>query len=195
MATGTYVELEVVRRNLNIRDQSDTQDDDIIDAAVRAAARAVDLLCNRRTGFAPDTEASTRTYRASGPVVFIDDVCSLDDFAIGTYAGSSTWTPDTTFDTAVQLEPFNALLDGWPFDRITGGSWYGLIQVTAKWGWPETPPDIIQATKQLSERLFARKDSPAGVAGWDAMGQAVRLGRNDPDVQMLLSPYKHLTIA
>lgn len=195
MATGTYVDLEVVRRNLNIRDASDIDDDDIISAAVNAAARAIDEMCNRRTGFAPDTVASARTYRASGTSIFIDDVCSLTDFAVSTLAGGTSWTLATSFDPAIQLEPFNALADGRPYDQITGGRWSGLVQVTARWGWPAVPDAITQATKQLTERLFARKDSPAGVAGWDAMGAAVRVGRTDPDVQMLIGPYRNVSVA
>lgn len=189
MATADYAELEPVRRSLNIRGGDDAHDDDLIETARLAAAKAIDKLCNRPTGFAPDTAATTRVYRGPGPILFIDDVCSLEDFAVEGYQSIGVWDAVVGIDTAAQLEPFNALLDGWPYERLTGYYWPGLVRVTARWGWPEVPPEIVQATQLLVQRLFSRKDSPAGVAGWDAMGSAVRVGRADPDVQMLIGPF------
>ena len=55
------------------------------------------------------------------------------------------------------------------------------------------PDDIVQACLILSTRLFKRKDSPEGVAGFADFG-AVRLSRMDPDVQALLNPFRIIPV-
>jgi len=189
VATGLYAELESVRRALNIRRGDDAADDDLISTAVTAASRAVDGLCNRPTGFGPDQAASPRVYRPEGPVLFVDDIASLDGLAVQTRPAGGTWAAYPDFDPVACMEPLNALDNHQPYTMING-NWAGagLVQVTARWGWPDVP-EIAQAAQLLAQRLFSRKNSPAGVAGWDAMGQAVRVGMSDPDVRMLIGPY------
>jgi hypothetical protein len=63
------------------------------------------------------------------------------------------------------------------------------VKVTGTFGWPALPIDIKQACILLAMRQFKRYDSPLGVAGFGDMG-ALRVGRTDPDVEALLSPYK-----
>ena len=63
-------------------------------------------------------------------------------------------------------------------------------KVSARWGWPATPDVIKQATILQASRLFTRLDSPLGIAGFGDMG-AMRVSfRGDPDVGMLLNPYR-----
>jgi hypothetical protein len=45
---------------------------------------------------------------------------------------------------------------------------------------------VIQAS-----RIFKRLDSPLGVAGFGDMG-AIRVGKVDPDVSMLIRPFKKI---
>jgi len=64
------------------------------------------------------------------------------------------------------------------------------VRVTATWGWATTPQSIATATRLQASRLFKRADSPLGVAGFGDMG-AMRVSRYmDPDVELLLAPYR-----
>ena len=59
---------------------------------------------------------------------------------------------------------------------------------------PSVPAAIRQATIILSIRQFKRYDAPLGVAGFGDIG-AIRVGRYDPDVEALVSPYKKVRMA
>jgi len=45
--------------------------------------------------------------------------------------------------------------------------------------------DVTQAMLQLASRLYARRSSPEGVAGWSDLG-VVRILNSDPDINGLL---------
>lgn len=53
-------------------------------------------------------------------------------------------------------------------------------------------PDVVQATLLLAARLYKRRLSPEGVAGWEDVG-AVRVVPRDPDVDRLIE--QHLDVA
>lgn len=46
-------------------------------------------------------------------------------------------------------------------------------------------PDVQEAIILLASRLYKRRQSPEGVAGWNEMG-IVRIMRTDPDISTLL---------
>jgi len=48
--------------------------------------------------------------------------------------------------------------------------------------------EVQQAILMLASRLYKRRQSPEGVAGWEEMG-AVRIAVRDPDVERLLEQY------
>jgi hypothetical protein len=70
----------------------------------------------------------------------------------------------------------------------TWGTATTRVRVTAKFGWPTVPDDIVQACLIQASRLFKRADSPEGVMGSSEWG-VVRLSRRDPDVWALIEPY------
>lgn len=49
-------------------------------------------------------------------------------------------------------------------------------------------PPVQQAILLFASRLYKRRQSPEGVAGWDEMG-AVRIITRDPDIERLLEQY------
>jgi hypothetical protein len=100
------------------------------------------------------------------------------------------------------LEPVNEQRYGLtlPFTRLRpyeDGYWpvfrdRPTVRVTARFGWPEVPVAVREATILQASRLFTRLDSPLGVAGFGDMG-AMRVSRFvDPDVEMLLQPYRRI---
>jgi hypothetical protein len=56
--------------------------------------------------------------------------------------------------------------------------------------YPESiqKPEVVQAVLILAARLYKRRQSPEGVAGWDDMG-AIRIIATDPDVRSLLEQH------
>jgi hypothetical protein len=191
-ATG-YTDLETVKEALG---KSSTDDrDELIEAAIAAASRAIDQRTGRR--FYADTSASARTFRAVGRYVttcdtqalWVDDIADATGMTVETkYGFSGTWSTVTTWE----LGPDNADAYGHPWDRVVAaGGWLSpaiTVRVTATWGWSAVPDVITQAATLLAARLYRRKDSPQGVLG-NAEWGAIRVSRTDPDVEALISPY------
>ncbi|WP_433519045.1 phage head-tail connector protein [Nonomuraea sp. CA-143628] len=173
---------------------TDTARDALLNNALAAASRAIDKKTGRR--FWLDDTAVQRTFNPFGRTVrdergellLIDDIGTLTGLLVETGSGSS-WTAATSYETA----PDNALLDE---QAITGlllpaGSWgttMTRVRITARWGWPTVPDEIMQATLLQAGRLFRRKDSPEGVAGSAEWG-LMRVPNLDPDVRALIEPY------
>lgn len=178
-----YVPLEDLKRTLELTGQSFADDD--LRNAITAASRAVDQITGRV--FYPHTGAATaRTFDAASLTsLYIDDFYEL----------SSVEWADTVrvLGTDFLAEP----TDGPPWDvlRAYGESFplgQQTVTVTAKWGWPAVPPQVEAATKLIAARLFRRpREAAFGVAGFGIEdGAAVYVSRWDPDVDMLLSPFK-----
>jgi hypothetical protein len=177
-------------------------------SALNAASRSIDNYCGRR--FWIDASVVTRTFPGGGATLLdLPDgigsttglVIKTDTAADGTFA--TTWAA-----TDYQLLPVNAPYafpeaEPWTQIQATGSLTFpsgtsarpNAVQITAKWGWPAVPDPVIQACFIKSSRLFHRKDSPQGIAGFGEFGP-VRLSRTeDADVEALLNPYRTLVIA
>ena len=189
-----YTTLAALKATLEIT--QNTFDTDL-QAAITAASNAIDQQCGRR--FYPDSDANhVRYYLAvNSGYAIIDD---LTTFTALEQPVGTVWTRDTDFF----LEPQNAAADGRPFTAIRTiarpflfpqsqmvQGWAGFdgrLKVTGMFGWAGPPAEIVQATTILASRLFRRaREAPFGViTGIDSM---IRLGRLDPDISALISPY------
>ena len=121
----------------------------------------------------------------------------VDDFflvnqLIGNITVSDTLSTSTY--TPTQVWPFNAGATGQPCTALVfaQGTFLplglGQLKVNMKWGWPSLPSTIVNASLLQAARYFKRKDAPFGVAGADAMGNAMRLRAElDPDVALMCS--------
>lgn len=49
-------------------------------------------------------------------------------------------------------------------------------------------PEVQEAILLMASRLYKRRQSPEGIAGWDDLG-VVRILSNDPDINNLLSAH------
>lgn len=191
--TDLYTTVAKVKNSLGKTSEDDR--DDLVEDAVRAACRRIDLRCGRR--FYDDSTATTRTYRVDGDaltkdgeqVLTIHDVASLTDLAVTTSTDRVLWTTTTE---VYETSPDAAIADGKPVTALIGtAGWLpagGRVRVTARWGWPAVPDDIAEAAKLLAARLYRRKDSPQGVMGSAEWG-AIRVSRLDPDIEALLAPF------
>ena len=192
---ANYATLAQVKSALRITDQID---DALLNTAIDAASRWVDGYCGR--SFVAASGTAVRDYVPTGRMepLLVDDLTDVVSIRIDEDL-------DRTFATTLapidfQLEPVNSLSFANPYPYTTirpqeDGYWptvFGraTVRVEATFGWPAVPDAIREATILQASRLFTRLDSPLGVAGFGDMG-AMRVSfRGDPDVLMLLTPYR-----
>lgn len=184
-----YVTLAEVKTQLGI---TDTQDDTLLSVMITTASRAVDTETNRQ--FGATAGAETRTYTAEWRSERGVWVAVIDD----TFASSVTIeNGDGDAITDYVLEPRNAAAEGRPYTRLVVGRDSSvvpvyadyLLDVTANpWGWTAVPTEVKGATRLQVSRLFARRESPYGVAGSPDLGSEIRLlAKLDPDVAVAVA--------
>lgn len=171
--------------------------EEFLDLACRSTTRWVDGYCRRQFNLA--TAASARYFD-----VLRDGIVLVDDIGDETIAVATDTSSDGTFATSwtvsdFQATPLDALDQGRPvtslgavgdfsFPRST--SRRGLVRVTAKWGWPAVPDDVLEACYIQAARVYKRRESAEGVLGNADFG-LVRVGsRLDPDVEQMLTDLK-----
>jgi len=194
--TVNYCTLAQVKGALRI---TDAIDDGLLNTAISAASRFVDGYCDRSFAVAA---AGTALYIPTGRMddLAVDDLTSITSILIDEDLDESFST--TLREIDFQLLPVNARSGGlvFPFMRVRpqeDGYWptaYGraTVKVVGNFGWPAVPDAVREATILQSSRLFTRLDSPLGIAGFGDMG-AMRVSfRGDPDVSMLLDPYRRV---
>lgn len=189
-APGLYVDLSTVKAALG----KITEDvrDDLVTAAINAACRQIDRWCSRRFWLDPaptprvvSTAGRLRRATSGRWYLELDDIGSLTGAAVEG-GGPDVWTP---FPSASWV-PAD---EGWPTTVLAAPTAYGhpfgdAVRITARWGWPAVPDEIVQAALIQSIRLYRRKDSPQGVLGSADWG-VIRVGKADPDVDALIAPY------
>lgn len=206
--SNEYADLALLKLALALPG-SDATRDDLLNAALSAASRSIDDHCGRRFYldgavsarlFSPGSRIAGSAHLASpeffsswqygrGPIFLVDDIGSVTGLTVEYGSAANGWTALAPDDYL----PENAVARG---EAITGlvydlGFPLGSgdrLRVTAKWGWPAVPAQVVQATLILAARLFRRKDTPEGVLGSAEWG-TVRLSRTDPDVAELISRF------
>lgn len=191
-----YITVDDLKPALDI-DHTDPRFDSLLEVAIDAAGELISLHCDRPLT-AAGTAVEARVFRADDPgVVSVNDIGSTEDLVVATDEDGDGVFETTWSSNDFQLEPLNGLVAGvrWPYTRIRAVNrrWpidgkRALIQVTARWGWPVQPAVATQACLIQAARLYKRKDSPLGVAGFGDFGP-VRVSRVDPDVQSLLDGF------
>lgn len=185
---------------------SDTTDDTLLQLALDAATDTIDQHCNRT--FTAAGSATVRYFTADTATrVEVDDIYTTTGLIVSSY--------NTTVPVAVpyvsggyQLGPVNAAALGRPYTYLTHTAGWsgtvgfpgafstvvGAIAVTAKWGFAAAVPTAVaQACLLQASRIFARRHSPYGISGSPDMGGELRLlSKVDPDVAVLLAPYRKM---
>ena len=195
--TNGYIELSLLKSSLQI---DDTILDDFLELAIEGASRQIDAACER-VFYQSDAETRLFTPRDSY-VVEIDDLRSVTSIKTSSDADGAfdiTWEPKD-----YQLEPLNSNAGGvdfpathvravddylWPIDGEEA-----TVQIVGDWGFDSVPAQIRQATLILAARLFERRNSPLGIAGFSDIG-AIRVSRFDADIENLIMPFKKVRMA
>lgn len=179
-----------------------------MELAVESASRAVDEWCQRhfwRDGTSGTPKA--RTFETCDPCLV--DFGPFNDLTVVVVPTVETdEAGDGTFETTWAATDYQLL----PFSRPTGRPHRKIeavaalrfpvrhahdtgrrdrVRVTGVWGWDAVPVEVKQATLIKATRVLTRMQSPNGVAGVGDFGP-IRISRfEDPDVTMLLEPYRH----
>jgi len=196
--TNGYTTLAVVREALNIASTADTSKDARIEQAIEAASRMIDNYTGRR--FYSTAEDETKYYKADAPcVAYInDDIVSVTTLATDDY-GDRTY-PTEWETTDYDLMPANGTPYTWievtPNGNYSFPSCNKGVKIIGKFGYcaSDAQPDpITEACILQACRLFKRvSEAPFGVSGASDMGQAVAIAKFDPDVKMLVDPYRRV---
>lgn len=189
-------------------DATDTYADADINMAISAASKAIERACQRR--FWVDATDQVRYYeRTNRIMVVIDDLVSVTSVKTDP-TGQNNYSENWIEDTDYVFGPLNAAANGWPYEtinRLFAGNYIGppndeyllpvgryflplgprRIQVTGKFGWPEIPDQVIEATTIFAARLLRRaREAPYSVIGLGFDGASIRIPKMDPDILSLL---------
>ena len=201
MATNGYITTRELAEELGIGDE---EDDTRLDAAIASASRQIDAHCGRR--FWVDGTVTARTYHAIDQrLLFVDDISAVTGLVVkidadddGVYETIVTQTTDFVLyplnaakETPVRPYEEIALVDNytWPMFRRPG------VEVTAKFGWPAVPDDVVTACTIQAKNLY--KVTGAGVFGSMQVspdGIPMRIPGLDYVAVTLLEPFRKVVV-
>lgn len=188
MALGDpYVDLARLKDYLKIKSEKIDQEDNLKDA-INSASGEIEKHCNRQ--FQKADTATARVYAPKSEYrVVVDDFWTTDGLVV-----EVDTLGDGTFSTVVpasdyELNPANGVVDGqtgWPYWEInflvdplpTYHRRFGIVRVTAKWGWAAVPEAVRQATVIIAAETYQLKDAPFGTAGMDQFGNIYHVRDN-----------------
>lgn len=169
-----YVTLAELKASLSLT--GETYADADLTQALDAASNVVDELCGTGplfTGTRLFTPVSA-SYLRTGPISTITAVSN----------DGTAWASGT-----------NYYIDGGDTLRTLFGYGFALgpnlVSVTATFGFSPVPAEVKQATSIIATQFVRRvREAPFGVLATALDGPAIRLGRSDPQVDLLLARYK-----
>ena len=178
---------------------TDSVDDSLVSMAGSAASELIDGYCGRTFG----TVAATRVFAPiEALVVQVDDLAAVPTLVESSSNADNVFDLTWTSGVDYQMEPLNGRADGlpWPATRLRAikSAWWpaalgeATVRVTATFGWPSVPVSVTQAAVIQACRIFARTSSPLGVAGASDIGVFRVTRAVDPDVAVLLDPYRRM---
>lgn len=203
-----YCTIEDLKEELGV---SDTGDDSKLTRSISAASRQIEGF----TGwprFWHDANPVAREFYADSPrtlYLLEDEVGDGIATATGLIVkvdsdGDGTFEQTLTIGTDFLLLPRNAAqrTPAWPYTELAAAlpssSYYwpcGIgrpsVQITAKWGWPTVPDDVMKACLIQAAELFKAKDTAFGVAGINSEFGVMRVRPSlHPTAVALLAPYR-----
>lgn len=180
-----YATVDDVRSHLGLPDGYAEKDSAITDA-LAAAIEAVDAYTGRTFGAV--SASAARIFDGGTCRCLIDDAATVT--AVEESSDRQTWTTRAT--TEWWTEPANDL----PIKSVVSLSPFAtFVRVTGTWGHGSTvPASVKRATVMMAAKLHKRRDSVSGVEGFADFGVVRISNRTDPDIAMLLDPYRRADV-
>ncbi|NNF68437.1 MAG: hypothetical protein HKN01_01585 [Acidimicrobiia bacterium] len=181
--------------------------DDALARALEAATAQIAEHTGRDFAVAPAAHGgNSRVFRPEQAHRLDIDDCVADVNTVVEYktARTGSWTA-LTVDTDFIFEPLNGRFNSrtWstesvvminPGKFLSCAAWPS-VRVTARWGWPEIPDDIAEATLLQASKLVDRGDAPSGTLGVDGFGSVVRVQSGlDRDAATLIEPFVRIVL-
>lgn len=201
--TNGYATLDDFKNYLFPGGNAGDDEDMMIEGAIESASRAIDSYCGRR--FYSDTTTSARIYRATDPTYLpVDDFSTTTGLVVATDTGDNgTYDLTWTINTDYLADPPNTEtggLGGLPYTGIQAvytrrfpiAGLRPRVQITARWGWAGIPEPVAQACLIKAARIYRRAQTPEGFSAGEAFGAVRVSSREDPDMVLLLGPYRRL---
>lgn len=160
-----------------------------IDRALATAAATIDRYCGR-TFDVPAADTFRLFKPTSSSLLIVDDLVSVSEVAQDV-VGDGSYS-DVRAASTFRTEPLNASDGPITSIRSTSGSWRGVVKVTGKFGWSETPPEVVDVTLMLASALLKRqREAPFGIASFGGeSGSAMRIVGMDNHIKSLLDPLR-----
>jgi len=198
---ATIAELKADVPDSPLFDPADESYDVVLGKMITAASRLIDKYVGGfENCFYPSTDTETRYYDGNGEdQIWIDPLLSLTSLAVSESGGRAasdytTWTLNTDFYTyPYHTTPYEKLIvDNDAGSKGTFGTTRKGVKIVGVWGYSSTPPaDVKQACKIQAMRWFMRAKQGYQDAGVNAsLGEMIYAQELDPDVKMLLAPYR-----
>lgn len=185
-----------------------TTDDSMLENVVTSVSRWIDQYCQRHF------------WQTAANTVRVFDTCDSYDLRLGAYnelaSASITLRTDENVDgvfettwagSDFQLLPRNvsAAPEQRPYREIraVGSRTFpkrsrtdreGLIEITGTWGWPAVPLAVREACLLQATRIWKRRYSPEGIAGYSEFGIVRVSGKLDTNVAEMLDPYRRTAV-
>jgi hypothetical protein len=149
--------------------ESGTANDDRYQLALDAAIQAVLNFTDRDFDTAVVTETRDVEPPDLGNIIDIDDAVSVIDVdglgGVNWRAGSEGPAASAGVFTYIEIASFRADSPLMGFTRnedVFGFGFGNSIQVTADWGWPDVPADVVQAVIWATEDFAGDLSNPSG---------------------------------
>lgn len=191
----SYVSLTDMKLLLGI---GDTNDDTPLQLALDAATAWIDQFTGR--SFVAEAGATKYFYPTNPNLLTLSpDIRTITSVAVDS-RGDGTYATSLTNGTHYQPMPFQGIPDSGIYSslQILGNSSQSFgtaqrVKVVGDWGYVvggQAPAPVRLACQMQATRWFMRKDAPFGILQSVDLGQFTRLGKLDPDVEALITPYK-----
>jgi hypothetical protein len=195
--TQGYCSLSQIKAAIRV---TDAIDDSLLEMAVESASRMIDAETDRN--FYSSGTATRDFVPNDSYTVDTDDLTSIVSVKLDD-TGDLTF-PITLAPTDYQTEPLNQRVSGNAYPiyrlRMIGDyllpEWFNqaTVRIEGVYGFTPVPIQVVQATIIQASRIFKRLDSPLGMT-WGVDGMGMRVGKVDPDVAMLIRPFKKFAAA
>ena len=179
---------------------TDASDDSVIEELINTVSRYIDGQARRR--FYAPTADETRYYTADdGDMIFVDDL-STDPTSVTQDEALDRAYSTTLASSDLDLMPFNAIADGFPYTWIEIAPHATTsfitnrkgIKVVGKFGFPAVPADIKDACLGIVHNIYQNRSgqSSAGNITVTAAGVIIRPQDVPAWAQKTIDRYKRL---
>lgn len=193
--TNGYVTRAEVQNALGLGTATLVPDSEEIDQVITSVSRAIDDYCGRFFYSVAGTVTFTANDYLYLPIGDWSAVTSIKTDEDNDGTPEVTLTAGTDYRLAT-----NKVVPGWPYTaiQITSFGSHTLplgvtegVEVIGTRGWGGSVPAPVTAAALIqTSRIHARRQSPYGVAGSPEGGIVRLLSRLDPDVELMLRPYR-----